>query len=88
MSLFHNALSDGAGKVADMAKTDPIRIIPHAGAGTPDVGSFEVRFADGTPSQYFYWDDNKGRRAVTGRMTQDEAREAAKAFARSKSSPG
>ena len=23
----------------------------------PDCGSFEVRFPDGRPSQYLYWDD-------------------------------
>jgi hypothetical protein len=25
-------------------------------------GSFEVRFADGRPSVYYYWDDIAGRR--------------------------
>jgi hypothetical protein len=25
------------------------------------AGSFEVRFADGRESQWFYWDDNPGR---------------------------
>ncbi len=70
-----------------MAKTDPIRIIPHSPEGIPDAGSFEVRI-EGETSKYFYWDNDKSRRPVTGRMTQDEAREAAKAFARSKSSPG
>jgi hypothetical protein len=62
---------------------DPVRIIPHSPPGIPDTGSFEVRYADGRPSAYFYWDDNAGRRAISMGMTsQDEAREAAKALAR------
>jgi hypothetical protein len=28
----------------------------------PKCGSFEVRFSDGTPSKFFYWDDVPGRR--------------------------
>jgi hypothetical protein len=31
-----------------------IRIIKHE--AVPQTGSFEVRFSDGRPSQYFYWD--------------------------------
>ena len=38
----------------------PIRIIPHE--AVPLCGSFEVRFPDGRPSRYFYWDDIAGRR--------------------------
>jgi hypothetical protein len=34
-----------------------IRIIPHK--GVPKCGSFEVRFPDGRPSRYFYWDDRR-----------------------------
>jgi hypothetical protein len=41
--------------------TDRIRIIPHAPAGIPDCGSFEVWFADGRESQWFCWDDNRTR---------------------------
>jgi hypothetical protein len=62
---------------------DRIRIIPHAPEGIPDCGSFEVWFADGRPSQYFYWDDNRGRTSITRKMDRDEAREAARALARS-----
>jgi hypothetical protein len=36
-------------------KTARIRIIKHE--AVPGCGSFEVRFADGRASQYFYWDD-------------------------------
>nr|WP_041756627.1 hypothetical protein [Bradyrhizobium sp. ORS 278] len=62
---------------------DPVRIIPHSPKGIPATGSFEVQFADGRPSVYFYWDDNAGRRAITMNITsQDEAREAARALAR------
>jgi hypothetical protein len=44
--------------------TDRIRIIPHALRSVADSGSFEVWFADGQPSQYFYWDDNPSRRSI------------------------
>jgi hypothetical protein len=37
---------------------DRIRIIPHE--AVPLSGSFEVRFSDGRPSRYFYWDDIAG----------------------------
>ena len=61
---------------------DRIRIIPHAPEGIPDCGSFEVWFADGRPSQYFYWDDNPGRASTTRKMDQTQAKEAARALAR------
>ena len=32
-----------------------IRVIAHYPDGIPDVGSFEVWFADGRPSEYFDW---------------------------------
>jgi hypothetical protein len=62
--------------------TDRIRIIPHYPEGIPDCGSFEVWFADGRESQWFYWDDNRGRASITRKMDQDQAREAARALAR------
>ena len=37
-----------------------IRIIRHE--AVPKTGSFEVRFADGRESKYFYFDDVPGRR--------------------------
>jgi hypothetical protein len=39
--------------------TDRIRVIKHE--AVPDCGSFEVRYTDGRPSQYFYWDDIPAR---------------------------
>jgi hypothetical protein len=40
-----------------------IRLLKHTSApAVPDAGSFEVRFPDGRPSVYFYFDDNIGRR--------------------------
>jgi hypothetical protein len=62
--------------------TDRVRIIPHALRSIPDSGSFDVWFADGRESQWFYWDDNRGRASITRKMNQDEAREAARALAR------
>lgn len=34
----------------------------HSQEAVPLCGSFEVRFPDGRPSRYFYWDDIPGRR--------------------------
>ena len=39
---------------------DRIRIIPHE--AVPKCGSYEVRFPDGRPSRFYYWDDIAGRR--------------------------
>jgi hypothetical protein len=61
---------------------DRIRVIPHYPEGIPDCGSFEVRFADGRESQWFYWDDNPGRASITRKMDREEAWEAARALAR------
>jgi hypothetical protein len=35
-----------------------VRLIKHE--AVPKCGSYEVRFADGRPSRYFYWDDIPG----------------------------
>jgi hypothetical protein len=61
---------------------DRIRVIPHYPEGIPDCGSFEVWFADGRQSQYFYWDDNPGRASTTRKMNQSHAKEAARNLAR------
>jgi hypothetical protein len=61
----------------------PVRIIPHSPKGIPDTGSFEVRFNDGRESVYFYWDDNAGRRAISGQVDQETAKKQAQEFARS-----
>jgi hypothetical protein len=45
-------------------------------------GSYEVRYLDGRPSQYFYWDDEASRRLRPEIMTSEEALEQAKVFAR------
>ena len=58
-----------------------IRIITHE--AVPNCGSFEVRYSDGQPSRYFYWEDVPGRRLRTEQMTMEQALEAAKALARS-----
>jgi len=60
----------------------PIRIIPHAPKGIPDCGSIEVWFADGRPSEYFYWDDNRGRASITRKPDQEQAIAAAINLAR------
>ena len=57
-----------------------IRIIRHE--AVPKTGSFEVRFADGRPSRYFYWDDVLSRRVRPDILTSEQALEQAKAFAR------
>lgn len=60
---------------------DRIRIIPHSPAGILYCGSFEVWFPDGRESRFFYWDDVASRRLRTEAMTQEQALQAAKAFA-------
>ena len=57
-----------------------VRIIKHE--SIPQTGSYEVRFPDGRPSVYHYFDDDPGRRSITGTMTGAEALEQAKALAR------
>ena len=58
--------------------TDRIRIIRHE--VVPKCGSYEVRFSDGRPSKYFYWEDIPGCRLMSDNSQQ--ALEEAKAFAR------
>ena len=60
--------------------TDRIRIIKHE--AVPKTGSFEVRFADGRASRFFYWDDLPSRRLWPETLTREAALEAAKALAR------
>ena len=48
----------------------------------PDTGSYEGKFADGRPSQYFYFDDVPGRRLRPEILTSEQALEQAKAYAR------
>jgi hypothetical protein len=57
-----------------------IRIIRHE--AIPNQGSFEVRFDDGRPPFYFYWDDLKSRRPRADQVDQVTALEAARTFAR------
>jgi hypothetical protein len=57
-----------------------IRIIKHE--AIPQTGSYEVRFTDGRPSVYHYFDDDPGRRSITGKMTSAQALEQAKAAAK------
>ena len=58
-----------------------IRIIKHE--AVPNSGSFEVKYSDGQPSRYFYFEDVPGHRLRSEQMTMEQALEAAKAFARS-----
>ncbi len=60
-----------------------IRLLRHTAApAVPDSGSFEVRFPDGRPSVYFYWDDNPGRRSTTNALSSEQAERKAKELAR------
>jgi hypothetical protein len=60
--------------------SDRIRIIEHE--AVPQCGSFEVRFPDDRPSQYFYWDDLPSRRLRPETLDRETALEQAKAVAR------
>jgi hypothetical protein len=57
-----------------------VGIIKHESVS--QTGSYEVRFPDGRPSVYHYFDDNPGRRSITGKMSGEDALQAAKALAR------
>jgi hypothetical protein len=70
-------------KSADQMTADRIRIIRHeAVAG---CGSYEVRFPDERPSQYFYWHDLPSRRLRPYWLDRESALEKAKAVARAES---
>jgi hypothetical protein len=53
-----------------------VRLIKHE--VIPDCGSFEVRFDDGRPSRYFYWDDLPSRRLRPDLVDSETALEQAK----------
>ena len=57
-----------------------VRLIKHE--AVPECGSYEVRFPDGRPSRYFYWDDVPSRRLRPDLLTGEQALERAKAVAR------
>jgi hypothetical protein len=72
--------SPGAASAGAAVKMGRVRIIKHeAVAG---CGSFEVRYADGRPSQFFYFDDLPSRRLRPETLDRDTALEQAKAAAR------
>jgi hypothetical protein len=64
----------------DVGMLPPVRIRTHE--AVPQTGSYEVRFTDGRPSVYFYWDDIAGRRCAPNLLTGTEALERARALAR------
>ena len=55
-----------------------VRIIKHV----PGCGSYEVKFPDGRPSKYFYFENIPGRRLRPDLVEQAVAEEDAKTFAR------
>jgi len=57
-----------------------IRIIKHE--VIPDYGNYEVRFPDGLPSRYFYFENLPSRRLRPDLVEQAIAEQDAKAFAR------
>ena len=61
----------------ETADVEKVRILRHR---VPQTGSFEVRFADGRPSELFYWDDLPARRC--GDADAGSGAGEAKAFAR------
>jgi hypothetical protein len=60
--------------------TNRVRIIKHE--AVRQCGSFEARYPDGRPSQYFYWDDIPARRMRPETLDRETALEQAKALAR------
>jgi hypothetical protein len=57
-----------------------VRIIKHE--AVPKCGSYEVRFSDGRPSEFFYWDDEPGRRLRPEQVDSESALEKAQMVAR------
>jgi len=68
------------GEEQEEAMTDRIQIIRHE--VVPKRGSYEVRFSDGRPSKYFYYEDIPGRRLRSDQADSFQALKDAKAFAR------
>jgi hypothetical protein len=66
-----------------LGTSDRIRIIKHE--PVPKSGCFEVRFPDGTPPKFFYWEDEPSRRLRPDQLDSKQALNEAKAFARSSS---
>ena len=60
--------------------TERIRIIKQE--AVPKCGSYEVKFPDGRPSKFFYWEDIPGRRVRSDQADSFQALKDAKAFAR------
>ena len=56
-----------------------VRLIKHE--VIPQCGSFEVRYDDGRPSVYFYWEDLPGRGLRPDILSSDAALEQAKTLA-------
>ena len=66
---------------AEEAVADRVQIIKHE--AVPNCSSYEVRFSDGRPSKYFYWEDIPGPRLRSSdQLNSQQALEEAKAFAR------
>src|SRR5271165_2182509 len=69
-----------SGPIGEISGMANVRLIKHE--AVPNCGSCEVRFPDGGPSKYFYWDDLPSRRLRPDLLTSAVALEQAKAFAR------
>jgi hypothetical protein len=54
----------------------------HPARSRAKTGSFEVRFANGRPSRFFYWDDLPGRRPRPDMLISEQALEQARALTR------
>jgi hypothetical protein len=57
-----------------------IRLIKHE--AVPGCGSYEIRFPDGRPSKYVYFENNPGRRLRPEQVDRSVAEIVAKIFAR------
>jgi len=57
-----------------------VRLIKHE--AVPNCGSYEIRFPDGRPSRFVYWDDLAGRRMRPEMVDSAVTERVAKIFAR------
>ena len=53
----------------------------HQARGHSADWQYEVRYSDGRPSFYHYFEDDPGRRSITRKMTSAQALQAAQALA-------
>jgi hypothetical protein len=79
-AVFLDEIEQFIARLSALKAKITVRIIKHE--AVPNSGSFEVKYSDGQPSRYFYFEDVPGHQLRSEQMTMEQALEAAKALAR------